>query len=84
MIALICVALNTVAVADATVDAPARTFDAVFKFFSFCFPASVLSFLVLSVFATADVIVHATPVVAPTIDEIIAPLPRLFIGDIST
>lgn len=42
-IALIWVALNTVAVAPATVVAPDNTFAAVFKFFSFFLPESVLS-----------------------------------------
>ena len=68
--------------ADAAVVPMASTFAAVFRFFSFCLPDSVLSLRVLSVFAIADVTVPANPVVAPTVDEIVAPLARLFILDI--
>ena len=69
------------AVADAAVVTPDKTFDAVFRFFSFCLPSSVLS---LRVFAVADVIVPASPVVAPTIDDIIEPFALLSILDTST
>ena len=79
-IALICVALNIVAVADAAVDAPDITFAAVFKFFSFC--SSPLR--VASVFATALVIVPTTPVPIPIPDAMAAPVARLFIGFTST
>ena len=84
LIAAICVALNTVAVADAAVAPIDKTLDAVFKSFSFFLPASVLSSRILSLFTKPLVIVPIQPTTAPTDEEIIAPLPRLFIGVIST
>ena len=70
LIALICVALNTVAAPDATAVVPAKILDAVLRFFSFCLPMSVLSFLTTSEFADADVIVPAIPVVAPIVSSV--------------